>query len=295
MGVLLKPEGILLLAAAIWGLGWIPLQHFSGQGLRGMPVVLATYGLLCTVALPLLIWQRRAWWPQRYALLAIGLFGGWATAGLVGALSEGEVVRAMLLFYLAPVWAMLGGWLVLGERLTFLRVGALLLAMVGIGLTLGVSRDSFSALGASDWLALSAGLAFAINNLATRHADRIPLASKTVAAFVGSAVLAWLFCTVEGNSLPPMDLTLWAKVALFGVFWLVAMGAAQYGFTHVEASRAAVLAVVELVAAVLSAAWLGDRELGLREWCGGALVLVAAVIAARPPREPSLTHCEASR
>lgn len=292
---LLKPESILLLAAAIWGLGWMPLQHFSGLGLRGMPVVLATYGLLCVVALPILLWQRRAWWPQRYGLLAIAVFGGWATAGLVGALSEGEVVRAMLLFYLAPVWAMLGGWLLLGERLTLMRVAALLLAMVGIGLTLGVSRDSFSAFGSSDWLALSAGLAFALNNLATRHAEQIPLASKAVVAFLGSALLAWVFCMAEGSSVPPMDGFTWTKIALFGLFWLLAMGAAQYGFTHVEASRAAVLAVIELVAAVLSSAWFGDRELGLREWCGGALVLTAALIAARPPREPSLISCEASR
>lgn len=292
MNLLLKPESILLLAAIVWGLGWMPLAHFAGLGLSGMPVVLATYGLLCALAVPILLWQRRAWWPQRYALLAIAVFGGWATAGLVGALSEGEVVRAMLLFYLAPVWGMLGGWLLLGERLTALRIGALLLAMLGIGLTLGVSRDSFSAFGASDWLALSAGLAFALNNLATRSAEQIPLASKSVVAFLGSASLAWIFCVVEGSSLPPMDAWLWTKIALFGLFWLLAMSAAQYGFTHVEASRAAVLTVVELVAAVLSSAWFGDRELGLREWCGGALVLIAAVIAARPPRQPALTPCE---
>lgn len=292
MNLLFKPEGILVLACIIWGLGWMPLAHFAGLGLSGMPVVLATYGLLCLLAVPILFWQRRAWWSQRYALLAIALFGGWATAGLVGALSEGEVVRAMLLFYLAPVWGMLGGWLLLGERLTALRIGALLLAMLGIGLTLGVSRDSFSAFGAADWLALSAGLAFALNNLATRSAEQIPLASKSVVAFLGSASLAFIFCSLEGTSLPPMDAGMWAKIALFGLFWLVAMSAAQYGFTHVEASRAAVLAVIELVAAVLSSAWFGDRELGLREWCGGALVLIAAVIAARPPRQPALTPCE---
>ena len=85
----------LLIAAAIWGLGWIPLEHLAGQGLIGMPVVFYTYGLLCAVALPVLIWQRRAWWPQRRQLAVICLCGGWATAGLVGSLSEGDVVRAM--------------------------------------------------------------------------------------------------------------------------------------------------------------------------------------------------------
>ncbi len=289
----MKPELILLIGASFWGLGWIPLEFLAGQGLAGMPVVLYTYGLLSLLALPLIWLQRAAWWPQRYALLAICLFGGWATAGLVGALSEGDVVRAMLLFYLAPVWGLLGGWLLLGERLTGLRIAALLLAMVGIVLTLGISRETFRPFTLPDWLALSAGLAFALNNLATRAAEQIPLASKSVVAFIGSAMLAGLFCGSQGVGLPAMTPVLWGQVALFGVFWLIAMSAAQYGFSHVEAGRAAVLVVIELLVAVLTAAWFGDRELGLREWLGGALVLAAALMAARPTVESSSSYCEA--
>lgn len=289
----LKPEIVLLFGASCWGLGWMPLQYFAGQGLVGMPVVLATYSLLSLLALPVLVCQRRAWWPQWRALLAIGVFGGWATAGLLGALSEGDVVRAMLLFYLAPVWGLLGGWLLLGERLDPTRIGALALAMLGIALTLGISRDTFRPLTVTDWLALSAGLAFAINNLTTRAADQVPLASKAVVAFIGSALLGALFCLLQGTSLPPMDLTLWSQVALFGLFWLVAMVAAQYGFSHIETGRAAVLAVIELLVAVLTAAWFGDRELVPREWSGGVLVLLAALIATRPPRPNLSIPCEA--
>jgi drug/metabolite transporter (DMT)-like permease len=290
----MKPELVLLLGASFWGLGWMPLEYFANRGLSGMPIVLCTYGLLSGLAVPLLLWQRRAWWAQWRALLAICCCGGWATAGLVGALSEGDIVRSMLLFYLAPVWALLGGWLLLGERLRLLHVGALALALAGIALTLGISRASFRPLGGSDWLALSAGVAFAFNNLATRSADRVPLLSKAVVAFIGSALLGGLCMLVEGDALPPMDLPRWGQVALFGLFWLIAMSAAQYGFSHVEASRAAVLVVVELLVAVLTAAWFGDRELGLREWCGGALLLFAAVIAERPGHPPSSTLREAN-
>ncbi|MDG9928072.1 MULTISPECIES: DMT family transporter [unclassified Pseudomonas] len=293
MRPLFRPELVLLLGASFWGLGWLPLEHLAGQGLRGMPVVLYTYGLLCLVALPVMVAQQRTWWPQRRALAVICLCGGWATAGLVGALSEGDVVRAMLLFYLAPVWGLLGGWLLLGERLSASRVGALALAMLGIALTLGVSADTFRPLAGSDWLALSAGLAFACNNLATRAADRVPLASKAVVAFVGAALLGGLLCLLQDTALPPAGPGLWLQIALFGLFWLLAMGAAQYGFSHVEASRAAVLVVIELVVAVLTAAWFGERELGLREWCGGALVLLAALLAERPSRPSSSVLCEA--
>ncbi|MFV3372076.1 DMT family transporter [Pseudomonas sp. NY15435] len=289
----MRAEIVLLLGAAIWGLGWMPLAHFAGQGLSGMPLVLCTYGLLCALAVPLVLSQRRQWWPQRGALLAIGAFGGWATAGLVAALSEGDVVRAMLLFYLAPVWGLLGGRLLFGERLTPSRLGALALAMLGIALTLGISQETFRPLTASDWLALSAGFAFALNNLATRAAEQVPLASKAVVGFIGSAALGGLFCLLQGTPLPTIETHQWLQLAGFGLFWLAAMGAAQYGFSHVEASRAAVLVVIELLVAVLTAAWFGDRELGLREWLGGSLVLAAALIAARPSPDLSPTLCEA--
>ena len=67
----------------------MPLHYFAALGLSGMPVVLATYGLLSLLAVPLLYKQRAGWRPQWRDLLAIGLFGGWATAGLVGALVWG--------------------------------------------------------------------------------------------------------------------------------------------------------------------------------------------------------------
>lgn len=280
----MRAEAVLLLGAAIWGLGWMPLAHFAGLGLAGMPMVLYTFGLLSLPTLAVLHRQRRAWWPQRGALLGIVLCGGWANAGLVGALSEGDVVRSMLLFYLAPAWGLLGGWLLLGERLDAMRIGALLLALTGIALTLGVDRDTFAALTDSDWLALSAGFAFALNNLATRAAEQVPLASKAMAAFIGSAICAALFCLLDGTALPATDAGTWLQIAAFGLFWLAAMGAAQYGFSHVEASRAAVLVVVELLVSVLTAAAFGTRELGASEWLGGTLVLAAALIAARPPR-----------
>ena len=155
---------------------------------------------------------------------------------------------------------MVGGWLLLGERLSGTRLFALGLAMLGIGLTLGVTSEALAAPGANDWLALSAGLAFSLNNLATRAADRVPLASKALVSFVGSALLGGLFCLLLRQPLPPLDLTLSWQIALLALGWLVSMAAVQYGLTHLEAGRAAVLVVFELIAAVLSSAWFGPRH-----------------------------------
>jgi len=280
----LLPQILLVTGAVAWGLGWLPLHHFASVGLVGMPLVLLVYGLLSLFAIPVLWFERRAWMPQRNGLLAIAVCGGGATAALVTALAIGEVVRVMLLFYLAPVWSVLGGWLLLGERLTPLRVGALLLAMLGIALTLNISSALTHPLSGSDWLALAAGLGFSLNNLATRAADQVPLASKTLAPFLGSALIAVVLCPVLGEYPPPLSLTLSWQIGLMALGWLLSMAAVQYGVSHIEAGRAAVLVVFELVAAVLSSAWLGNQAIGTHEWLGAALVMIAALTASWPER-----------
>lgn len=290
---MLRPELILIIATILWGTSWVPLHAFADIGLSGMPMVLAGYGLIAIIAVPLVLRQRPQWRSQIWGVIAIICFGGWANAALISSLSLGEdLVRIMLLFYLAPVWAVIGGWLLLKERLTLLRLGALALALVGIALTLGAGKATLKPLTGIDWLALSAGFAFAMNNLATRAADRIPLMSKTFAAFIGSALFAGAACFLLGQWLPTLGAGSWLLVALFAVGWLlVATLAAQYGVTHLEAGRAAVLIVFELIAAVLSAAWLGDQVIGIREWTGAALVCIAAVMAAWPDGpEPELTR-----
>ena len=287
---MLRPELVLVFATLLWGTSWIPLRAFAEAGISGMPMVFASYGLIALLAVPLLWWQRRAWRSQAWGLLAIVIFGGWANTALISSLSLGhDIVRLMLLFYLAPIWAVLGGWLLLREQVTALRLAALALAMLGIALTLGIGLDTLKPFQGVDWLALSAGFAFAMNNLATRAAHRIPLFSKTFAAFIGSVVFAGAACLILDQGLPTLPPVTWALVALFSVGWLLATLSAQYGVTHLEASRAAVIIVFELIAAVLSAAWLGDVPLGPREYLGAGLVCVAAVLAAWPDQpQPAL-------
>jgi drug/metabolite transporter (DMT)-like permease len=182
----------------------------------------------------------------------------------------------------------LGGWLLLRERLTALRLVALVLALAGIGLTLGVNAQTFSSRTAIDWLALSAGLGFALNNLATRAADQVPMLSKTVAAFVGSSVFAGAACLLFAQTLPTLAPTIWLWIALFAVGWLLlATLGAQYGVTHLEASRAAVLVVFELIAAVLSVAWFNDEVIAPRTWLGASMITLAAVMAGWPERSPA--------
>ncbi len=274
----------LLVAGLLWGLTWMPLKYFGTQGLSGPMLTLTSYGLVGLLALPWLLWRRHAWWPQRGLVALFALTGGAANLCFVSALMHGEVVRVMLLFYLAPVWGVLGGRIFLAEPLTQLRIAGVVLAVTGAALLLGGPAIIDTPPGIVDLLALGAGLLYASQNIVTRAADATALDAKALFVFVGCGVLSAIIVGIGGQPLPPLSGVLAAQLLGFsGIWMLAAMLFTAWGVTHLEAGRAAVLLVFELVAAALSAMWIAGERLDGMEWVGAALITGAALLEARSP------------
>ena len=259
------------------------------MGLSGPVLSLLAYGLVSVCTVHLLWRERTAWRSQTGLLLGLALVGGWANTSFVSALMLGDVVRVMFLFYLAPVWSVLGGWLFLGEQVRPRRIAAVVLALTGLWFVIGGVRALQSPLSLADWLALSAGLAFAGNNLIARAAQTIPLRSKTVAVFLGCTALALIVVVGQGAAAPILSTPVLLAVAAYGFVWLLLATATwQYGVTHLESGRAGIIMVAELLVAVLSATWLGNEQLSPVEWLGGALIALAALVEATDAGTPGL-------
>lgn len=272
----------LLVSGLIWGLMWMPLKYFAGQGVGGLPLTLATYGLVGVAALPFIWMQRRAWRAQTHLLVLAGLLGGAGNSCFVTALMLGEVVRVMLFFYLAPVWGVLGGRLFLGERITPLRAAGMILAVAGAGLLLGGMDALRQPFAPADLLGLASGLFYALTNIAMRAGARIPIASKSLAVFSGCALVSAGALAISGTSLPAIEPQLGLLLLAFAALWLTsAMWTTMYGVTHLEAGRSSILLVFELVAAVLSAMLIGNERLSGIEWIGAAFIIGAALLEAR--------------
>jgi drug/metabolite transporter (DMT)-like permease len=272
---------VLLFSASLWGLSWMPLKWFIAQGLTGPVVSLLSYGLvgLCALAF---IWRDRAAWKVQWGLmLALAAVGGWANTSFVNALMMGDVVRVMFLFYLSPVWSVLGGWLFLKEQIPVTRWLAVAAAIVGLWMVLGGPAPTRLSLSFVDFLALSAGLAFAANNIIARAAQAIPMRSKTLAVFAGCGVISLVATSALGHSVPAMRSGVWLAILGYGFGWLLLATATwQFGVTHLESSRAGVILLAELVVAVLSALWFGGETLTPMGWAGGALIAIAALVEA---------------
>jgi drug/metabolite transporter (DMT)-like permease len=133
-----------------------------------------------------------------------------------------------------------------------------------------------------DWLAMSAGVAFAFSCVFIRMCQEHTVRAKTTVTWLGVLVTAVLLILVSNEPVPEIstDIYLWALV--LGVLGTVIMTlAVQYGVTHMPVQRSAVILLFELVAGAVSSQLLTDEIILPTEWLGGGLIVAAAYISAR--------------
>lgn len=271
----------LLAGATVWGLIWHPYRVLGEMGIS--PVLAATLSYLAAFLLGLpLLWRRVRNMRPDGMLLAIGLASGGCNLGYVLATVHGEVMRVLLLFYLAPLWTVLLARLLLGEKVSAAGTAVIGLSLGGaavmlwqpqLGLPLPVSG--------AEWLGLVAGFLFALANVLIRRAQGLSIEVKSMSVFAG-VVLVGLAVLPFETALPPLPPAAgWGLLALLGVVLLATNLFVQYGLGRVSANRAIVLFLFELVVAALSSWLLAGEAMGVREWAGGAMIVAASLFSGR--------------
>jgi len=280
------PVWVLLFSASMWGLSSLPLKAFAAYGLSGQLLAGVAFGLAGLVSLPLLLREYRQWRHSLGCLVLLAVVGGWGNTAYVTALVMGDVVRVMLLFYLLPAWSVLGGWLFLGEQVSRRRGGAVTLALAGAFLVVGGVAAFSTPFSMADAMAVSAGMGFAGNNIIARHAQGIPTASKTVVLFLGCAITAlplalWVDGSMSATVLTSLTPAVLAWLVAYAVGWLGLITATwQWSVTRMEAGRAGVISIAELVVALLAATLVVGERMTLLECVGGIMIAVAAILEA---------------
>ena len=273
----------LLFAATFWGTVWFPLRLLAEAGISGLWQALVSYLVAAAVVLPV-YWSRRGELRgQALGLVPLVLTAGWCNVGFMLGMLEGTVLRVLLLFYLAPVWAVVLARVVLRERLAPRTWVALPMAVVGaalmlydpaIGLPLPTDR--------ADWFGLTAGLAFAVTTVETRRLQAVSVTAKTLASWLGVLLIAALGLALGGHALPTASAGAWAGIVVLGCSgFLAATLAVQFGATRLPVQRTTVILLFEIVAGAVSSAWLAGEYTGSREWIGGLLIAGAGLVAAK--------------
>src|SRR5690349_8022080 len=111
------PTWALLFGAALWGVVWYPYRILAAAGLDGIWSTLFTYGIALVIGVALFPRHAARLWPLPRLAIVMGLAIGWSNLAYVVGVLQGEVMRVLLLFYLAPLWTVPLAWVVLRERL----------------------------------------------------------------------------------------------------------------------------------------------------------------------------------
>jgi drug/metabolite transporter (DMT)-like permease len=242
----------------------------------------ARYAAACLFALPWAI-ARFGWrdFLPREELPAHALRTVFATAAMTAffsGLAYAPMADVTSAYFVGPIIAMVLAVLLLGERLTPRKSGAVALGFAGALIVV----DPAGAINPGLPLGIVAGLFFAAYLIASRMASRGSDPVKTLA----------FQCLFGALLMLPQALWTWSIPAVDAAPLLLALGAVSVfchfltiaAFRHAQASLLAPLSYLELVGAVaVGYAAFGDLP-ALRVWAGAAAIVAGgALLLSRKP------------
>ncbi len=273
-----------LFAGLCFGIFWLPLRMVEDAGIAAPWAQALFLGVPALICLPLAWRQRLEFLRGRGGLLG-GILTGVAFALYAASLLYTDVVRAVLLFYLLPIWGFLLGWVILGDRITAPRWLAIGLGILGMAIIFADETGIPLPQNMGDWFGLASGLFFALGCTLILTDKRVGAVTHTVNFFVVGAILsvavAWVMTTRGQIGLPAaadLNATLIWLVPVSLLFILPAGFATIYAPARLNPGVVGLLFMIEIAVAVVSAALLADEVIGLREVIGLPLILCAGLV-----------------
>ena len=281
-----RAAGIALIAVSAASFG--AMAVFARLAYDGGADVTAVLFLRFVIAAPLmavLMRLRGLAWPRGRLLAGLAAMGGLGYVGqslsFFTALTKASASLVALLLYAYPAIVTVLSVLVLGERLTRLRVAALGVALAGASLTIGpeLSGEPLGVvLGAS--AAVIYSVYILVGSRLTPRSGALPASAVIMAA--AAAVYA-VVVAVQRPAFPATAGGWAAVVAIALVSTVVAITTFFAGMARLGPTDASTLSTLEPVVTVVLAALVLDERLSAAQLVGGLLILAAVVVLARAP------------
>lgn len=281
------PVVALLLGAAIWGMIWLPYRMLDHAGIGGEYATTITYFFALVLGLVLFrnsLRIAKIFNGEVHLLLWIALFAGIANIAYILGIIHGEIMRVLLLFYLAPLWTIFFARFLLNERLSVHGYLVITMSLMGATFILWQPDQGFPLPQSyGDWMGLLGGFMFALVNVLVRKDQGHDIALKSIAIWLG-ITLVGLACSLnvrEPLSVADIGLDLWALLLVVGLMMFISSLVLQYGLTHTPANQAVVILLFELVVAAVTAYFLANEAMTSREWIGGLMIISAALFSSK--------------
>lgn len=182
------------------------------------------------------------------------------------------------LFYTYPAWVALLAAIRRTERLTPIRVFALMLALVGVTIMVGAPTEKLNPIGVL--LALGSALLYSAYLPALEHVQHgLPALLSTFLLIVGAAISFVIAALFAGELFVPRGTAIWSNIFLLAlVSTVIAFSSLIKGLSVLGPVRTAIIATVEpFFTAILGALVLGN-QFGPATLIGGVLIAAAVLV-----------------
>ena len=273
-----------LYAGLAYGLYWIPLRALEQAGLHDVLPALMFNLVPMLLILPLIAWRWRHIARAPLHFHATGVVVGLSLVGYTNAFLYTDVVRVLILFYLTPIWGFILARLFLGDLITPIRWVSILLGIGGMLTIFDVDAGLPLPENIGDWIALAAGVFWAIASLMMLMGKQSPI-DYALWFFLWNGIAAIgvsaAFFAGDFDALPAPEIFIgvlpWL-IPLALVLLIPAGFAVIYGPTQLNPGIAGILFMVEIGVGTITASILTDEPFGWRELTGVLMITAAALI-----------------
>lgn len=252
--------------------------------------------IIMIMILPFLIYKKQLYMPKRTDLKWMSIYLGFTVftqAPLYYAFVVTSVGTATLLFYAAfIITSFLVGKFFIGEKITPIKLVAMLLAFAGLVFIFGFSLAKFSLIGMA--MAALNGIASGGEvSTSKKLSNKYPVLLLTFYSWAIILVTHIVASVVAGETqwLPELSVQ-WAAMLAYSIVGLTSFWMIVEGFRYVDASIGSLIGLLEIVWAVAFGAIFFGESIGFTVIIGGILVLLAGFL---PDGKNILGHKRAKR
>lgn len=274
-----------LLAAVLWGttaaVGKLSLMHFNSMQLLFYAALIASVALFFIASYQKKLHLLRSYQIKDYVRFAyMGFLGVFLYyAFLYAGLQYAPAQEAFIVNYTWPIWVVVFGSLLLGDKLTFRKIAALMLGFIGVYIIISqgnlgavsfqnIKGDGFALLGAVVYGLFSA--------LSKKHDDDKVISTLMyyIFAFIYTAIFIFLFSSLPTVTMETIAGLVWLGVFTSGVAFIFWLSALKHGDT---AKMSNLILITPFLSLVFSYFLVGEK-IALSSFIGCAIIVSGIVL-----------------
>lgn len=275
--------GIFLIAISAASFGTLAIfgRFLYADGLDTFTILFLRFGL-AGVLMAIILLVRREKFPGGKILLQLI---GMGALGYVGqsfsyltAIKYASAGLVALLLYLYPIFVFVLSIIVLREKVTWIKVSALALALIGTGLTVDPNGGQWIGV----LLSIAAALIYSVYIIVgTNVMKHVSVVQSSTVIFASAGAVYGILMAVNGAHLPSTSVG-WLNIAgIVFVATVIPVVTFLAGLERIGPTNAAMLSTLEPVVTVLLAAWIFGEHLKPIVVFGGSLILIAVILLTR--------------